>query len=65
MDESEIDYRTVNITDDPAAREYLSELGYTAVPVTTVDSGEETVAWHGFSPDKIDRLAQAHARSEA
>lgn len=47
-----IGYSIVDLTDDPAAREYVAELGYSSVPVVTAG----TEHWSGFRPDRIKAL---------
>ena len=48
-----VDYRAVDITEDPEAMELVRRLGYLSAPV--VVAGEES--WDGFRPDKIRALA--------
>ena len=48
-----IPYGIVDLTDDPEARKYVVELGYSQVPV--VIAGNEH--WSGFRPDRIKALS--------
>lgn len=53
LDKSGVAYQTVDITQDPAARDYVIGLGYLAAPV--VVAGDDH--WSGFRPDRISRVA--------
>ncbi|MFI6368675.1 glutaredoxin family protein [Nocardia sp. NPDC050630] len=50
-------YTYRDITEDDAAREAVSALGYQALPV--VAAGD--IHWSGFRATKLERLAQMHA----
>lgn len=53
-----IPYVEINITEDPAARDYVTEeLGYSVAPVVVVDEHDH---WCDMRPDQIERIA-AHA----
>lgn len=54
-----ITFSTIDVTEDPAAYDYVTGLGYAAAPVVVVNSGEDH--WAGFQPDKISALALAAA----
>lgn len=54
LDRSRVPYDSVDVTADPAARETVLKLGYTALPVVVGDDGSH---WSGFRPDKLDALA--------
>ncbi|CCQ18090.1 Glutaredoxin-like protein NrdH [Rhodococcus sp. AW25M09] len=52
-----IDYTTVDVTEDVAAREFVTDgLGYRQMPVVVVD---ENTHWSGFRIDAIDKLTAA------
>ncbi|OAK53999.1 glutaredoxin family protein [Rhodococcoides kyotonense] len=52
-----IEYTTVDVTEDAAAREFVTDgLGYRQMPVVVVD---ENTHWSGFRIDALDRLAAA------
>ncbi|OZD85302.1 NrdH-redoxin [Rhodococcus sp. 05-2256-B2] len=52
-----IDYTTVDVTEDAAAREFVTNgLGYRQIPVVVVD---ENTHWSGFRIDALDKLAAA------
>ncbi|OZE28449.1 NrdH-redoxin [Rhodococcus sp. 05-2254-5] len=52
-----IDYTTVDVTEDAAAREFVTDrLGYRQMPVVVVD---ENTHWSGFRIDAIDKLTAA------
>ncbi|MGZ0069856.1 glutaredoxin domain-containing protein [Microbacterium arborescens] len=54
-----IPFVEVNITDNPAAYEYVtSELGYTVAPVVVVDDDDH---WCDLRPDQIERVARHFA----
>ena len=53
----EIDYRLIDITEVPEARENVMVLGYLQAPVVVV--GNEH--WCGFRPDRINALASSAA----
>jgi glutaredoxin-like protein NrdH len=53
LDNAAITYRTVDVSTDTEARDYLLSLGYLTAPV--VDAGDEH--WSGFRPDRIHTLA--------
>ena len=49
-----VEYKEVNLADDPASLEMVRSLGYTSAPV--VIAGDES--WSGF---RMDMLAKLHA----
>ena len=53
MDALDIEYETIDVTDNDEAREHVKELGFTSLPVVVVENGE---AWFGFRPENIDLL---------
>ncbi|HTM83970.1 MAG TPA: glutaredoxin-like protein NrdH [Mycobacterium sp.] len=53
MDNAGIDYRSVDISLDSDARDYVMALGYLQAPV--VVAGDDH--WAGFRPDRIKALA--------
>jgi glutaredoxin-like protein NrdH len=55
LDKSGVEYDVVDITEDPAARDYVMSLGYLQAPV--VIAGEQH--WAGFRPDAIKSLSAA------
>jgi glutaredoxin-like protein NrdH len=55
LDKSGVEYDVVDITEDPAARDYVMGLGYLQAPV--VIAGEQH--WAGFRPDAIKSLSAA------
>lgn len=52
LEKTGIDYDVVDISQDPAALEYVQSLGYKSAPV--VVAGE--AHWDGFRPDRIKAL---------
>lgn len=55
LDKAGIDYRTVDISTDDQARDYVMSLGHLRAPVVVVDGDH----WSGFRPDRIKELAAA------
>ncbi len=53
LDKLEIDYDTVDITQDQEALDMVLSMGFKSAPVVITDSD----AWAGFQPDKINSLA--------
>ena len=63
LDKAGIQYKVVDLTETPAALEYVSEeLGYSQAPVVVVDDHNH---WAGFRPDLITTLAQSLALNES
>ena len=53
LDSAHLEYEVVDITEAPAALEYVTEeLGYRQAPVVGVDDDDH---WSGFQPDQIKR----------
>ncbi len=53
LDRRGVAYRVVDLTEDAAAMEHVTALGYRQAPVVVV--GDEH--WAGFRPDKIGLLS--------
>ena len=59
LDKAGVTYTVVDVTENAAALEYVSEdLGYSAAPIVVVDDHNH---WAGFRPDLIAALAQSRA----
>jgi len=57
LDKAGVTYTVVDVTENAAALEYVSEdLGYSAAPIVVVDEHDH---WAGFRPDLIAALAQS------
>lgn len=55
LDSKGIEYEVVDLSENPAALEYVTqELGYSQAPVVVVDDQDH---WYGFRPDNIARIA--------
>ncbi|MFF0818362.1 glutaredoxin-like protein NrdH [Rhodococcus sp. NPDC003318] len=54
LDQAGIDYRTVDLSTDLDARDYVMSLGHLQAPVIVTDTGEH---WAGFRPDRLAALA--------
>lgn len=52
LEKDGIGYRKIDITQDPAAYEACTALGYSSAPVVVF--GDQH--WSGFRPDRIDAL---------
>lgn len=57
LDKLGITHTTIDITQEPEAHAYVTELGYTAAPVVVVNNGEDS--WCGFKIDKIRGLVSS------
>lgn len=57
FDKAGVEYSLIDISQDPAARDYIMSLGYLQAPV--VVAGEHH--WSGFRPDHITRAANQAA----
>ncbi|WP_075893037.1 MULTISPECIES: glutaredoxin-like protein NrdH [Actinomyces] len=55
LDKQGLDYRSVDVTQDVEALEYIKGLGYQQAPV--VIAGEDH--WSGYRPDRIKAAAAA------
>jgi glutaredoxin-like protein NrdH len=55
LEKNGVEYDVVDITEGPAARDYVMSLGYLQAPV--VIAGEQH--WSGFRPDAIKSLSAA------
>jgi glutaredoxin-like protein NrdH len=57
LDRAGVTYTVVDVTENAAALEYVSEdLGYSAAPIVVVDDHNH---WAGFRPDLIAALVQS------
>lgn len=57
LDSANLEYEVVDITEVPAALEYVTEeLGYRQAPVVVVVDDDDH--WSGFQPDQIKRLTK-------
>jgi glutaredoxin-like protein NrdH len=54
LDKLALTYTVVDITADPAARDYVMSLGYLQVPVVVADDQH----WSGYRPAKIAALTE-------
>lgn len=53
MDKNNIEYTTIDITQDPDALDMILGMGFSSAPVVISEKG----SWAGFQPDKINLLA--------
>ena len=58
LDKQCLPYAVVDVSQDPAARDYVMSLGYLQAPVVVV--GDEH--WSGFRPDRIKALGETGVR---
>lgn len=54
LDKARINYRKIDVTQNPEAREYVMGRGYLAMPVVYLPADEH---WSGFRPDRLNRIA--------
>ena len=54
LDENNIEYKLIDVTQDDAALELIKEYGYQGVPVVTVGGFDNS--WFGFRPDRLEEL---------
>lgn len=54
LEKLKLNFRKVDITADPAARDYVMALGYLAAPVVVADADTH---FSGYRPDQIKALA--------
>ena len=57
LDKAGLEYRVVDITEDPEARDYVMALGYLQAPVVVVSGAGNEEHWSGFRPDQIKAVA--------
>jgi len=53
LDQKNISYRSVDVTQDADALSYARGLGYSSAPVVVIDSARH---WSGFRPEKLIEL---------
>ena len=53
LDRAGITYKTVDLTEDPAALAEVKRRGFAQAPIVVTDDD----AWSGFRPDRIKTLA--------
>ena len=57
-----VPFQEVDLTESPAALEYVSEeLGYSQAPIVVVD---DHFHWSGLRPDRIDEVAALHTAAQ-
>lgn len=56
LDKRGIEYRKIDVTENPEARECVMSLGYLGAPVVYVSPTEH---WSGFRPDRVALLTAA------
>lgn len=60
LDKQGLDYRSIDVSEDVEALEFIKGLGYQQAPV--VIAGEDH--WSGYRPDRIKAAAAAAAAAE-
>lgn len=55
LDRKGIEYKKVDISQDPEALERIRDLGFMQAPVVITDSD----SWSGFRPDKIEEIGES------
>ncbi|WP_029087979.1 glutaredoxin-like protein NrdH [Brevibacterium album] len=62
LDSKGVEYRSVDLSEDPSALDVVKAMGYMQAPVVVTDDDH----WSGFRPDKIAALtAEAASTSVA
>lgn len=56
LDRAGVHYTPRDVEADPAAAQEVRELGYTAVPVVTVQLPDGVDHWSGYKPEQIRAL---------
>lgn len=59
LTKNNIPFKTVDVTEDEAAYNFVVSLGYAAAPVVVV--GDAEAHWSGYQPDRINELVAAAA----
>lgn len=59
LDKKGIEYKSVDISQDPEALERVRAMGYMQAPVVITDDDH----WSGFRPDKIASIDESSASS--
>lgn len=59
LDKKGIEYKSVDISEDPEALERVRAMGYMQAPVVITDNDH----WSGFRPDKIAEINESAAAS--
>lgn len=54
LDKNEIQYNTVDITENAEALEMVLGMGFASAPVVITDDD----SWAGFQPDKLEKLTK-------
>lgn len=61
LDARGLEYRSVDLSEDPNALDVVKAMGYMQAPVVVTDNDH----WSGFRPDKIATLAAGGAGAAA
>lgn len=49
-----VEFTLLDVTTDPVARMAVEKLGYSMLPVVTVDMPDGLDDWSGYRPDRLD-----------
>lgn len=65
LDKNGVDYKTIDVSENPADLAAIKELGYKAAPVVIVSTGDPEIElhWQGFHPDNLKKYT--HSTKEA
>jgi glutaredoxin-like protein NrdH len=55
LDRNNVEYKTVDLTEDPASMKMVQELGFASAPVVITPTDK----WAGFKLDKLQELKAA------
>lgn len=56
-----LNYRTIDVTEDEQALEFVKGMGYLAAPVVVIGFDHPTMGgqhWAGYQPDKLSAIVQ-------
>lgn len=56
LDENNIEYKLIDVTQDDAALELIKEHKHLGVPVVSINNF--AVSWSGFQPDRLEELKE-------
>jgi glutaredoxin-like protein NrdH len=61
LDLKNVEYKTIDITQDLEGYEFVVSLGYKSVPVVSTNDGD---VWSGFRLEKLNELADMYGKDK-
>lgn len=61
LDKLNLSYQAVDVSENPEAVDTVKGLGYSSLPVITVEVSNQVDHWSGYQPHKLATLTQAAA----